>query len=92
MPNQVGCFNCGRNDCSVAKSPKEKDANRIAENLSRWRRLCKVERESKVNLSVVNKVCFCPSEALEVLSASRYLEENSGGNENETLSADAEPE
>lgn len=82
--NRVGCFNCGRTSCSVATCPKPRDANRIAENLSRWRRLRKIEREAKVNLSMVNQVCFCPSEALEVLSAATYLEKDDATNDTVT--------
>lgn len=34
-----------------------------------------MEREAKINLTVVNELCSCPSEALEVLSAAAYLKE-----------------
>lgn len=80
---QIGCFNCGRPGCSVAKCPSPKDARRIAENLSKWRRLQKVERDAKINWSMVSSICFCPSEAQEVLVAATYLDEQgSGANSN----------
>lgn len=79
--SQVGCFNCGQKGCSVAKCPRPKDPKRIADNLSRWRKLRKIKRDAKVNLSMVSAICFCPSEAQEVLIAATYLNEQ--GNDHE---------
>lgn len=50
-------------------------AKRIADNLSRWRKLRKIERDAKENLSMVSAICFCPSEAQDVLVAASYLNE-----------------
>lgn len=66
---------------------QKKGANRIAVSLYTWRRLRKVEKEGKRNLSLVNLVCPCLSEAIEVLSAATYLDEQ-GGNE-ETKAGEA---
>lgn len=35
----------------------------------------KVEWQANINLSIVSSVCFCPSEAQEVLAAVTYLNE-----------------
>lgn len=68
-------FNCGNYGCSVEKCTRPRDSARIANNLSRWRELRKVEHQAKINLSVVSSVCFCSTEAQEVLAAVTYLNE-----------------
>lgn len=87
----MGRFNCYRSNCSVAKCPRKKNAKRIVDNLTRWRRLRKVEREAKVNLSVVNQVWSCPAEALVVLSAATNLNQNGEDmNHNQTVAESEE--
>lgn len=73
--SQEGCFNCGQKGCSVAKCPRPKNFRRIADNLSRWGELRKIERDAKVNLSMVSAICFCPSKAQEVLVTATFLNE-----------------
>lgn len=51
----------------MAKCAKPHNQARVAKKLSRWRELRKVERESKVNVAMVNSVCFFPAELQEVL-------------------------
>lgn len=36
-----------------------------------------MERDGKINLSMFSAICFCSSEAQEVLNAATYLNENS---------------
>ena len=72
---KFGCFNCARYQCSVAKCPFPKDPARIAQRLYKWRELLKLERNTRLNLALVNLVCSGPQESQDVLTTTIYPDE-----------------
>lgn len=51
----IGCFNCGRHGCYVATCKKPRDASRIAQNITRWKELRKMEKSSRININNIPK-------------------------------------
>lgn len=83
----VGCFNCGRQGCSVAICKRPRDASRIANNITRWKELRKIDKSAKININNVQSVCASPSEANEVMVSAilvnQYDEESNADDDNE---------
>lgn len=68
----VGCFNCGKQGCSVATCPRPRDAKRIAQNITRWKQLRRMDKAAKINLTNVPALCKDPYEANEVMVAAIF--------------------
>lgn len=73
--SSIGCFNCGKQNCSVATCTQPRDPKRIANNISKWRELRKLDKSAKININTVPHACHDSSEANEVMVAALFAKQ-----------------
>lgn len=81
----VGCFNCGRQGCSVATCKRPRDASRIAQNISRWKQLRKMDKSARININSVPPACGDSHEANEVMIAAIFVNQYQDESDHEEL-------
>lgn len=87
----VGCFNCGRQGCSVALCKRPRDATRIANNISRWKELRKLDKSAKVNINNVQSACTSSYEANEVMVSAVLISQYQKDSDAEDDDQDTDP-